>query len=127
VVCAAMSEGPVIGRLVVEEGTAGADDRRCAVVRLEGCSVVAAGPVSEAMVSGSPVPTDDAGVGCGASRRVLGGSAGAGRARHVSVYSASTKLDGSEWVYQNSCTTTIEGLVHQSISRRASARRTAHR
>jgi hypothetical protein len=60
VVCAAMSEGPVIGWLVVEEGTAGADDRRCAVVRLEGCSVVAAGPVSEAMVSGSPVPTDDA-------------------------------------------------------------------
>jgi hypothetical protein len=28
----------------------------------------------------------------------------------LTVYSASAKQDGSEWVYQNSCTTTIEGL-----------------
>jgi len=36
VVCAAVSDGPVAGWLVVEETAAAGEERRCAVVRLEG-------------------------------------------------------------------------------------------
>ena len=59
VVVAQTSTGPVAGWLVAEETQADAGERRCAVVGLEGESVVAAGPVSEVMVSGSPMPTND--------------------------------------------------------------------
>jgi hypothetical protein len=55
VMCAALSDGPVAGWLVVQEGPAGAA-RLCAVVRLEGCAVVSAGLVSEVNVAGDPVP-----------------------------------------------------------------------
>lgn len=60
VVVVLTADGPVSGRLVVDDSAVGADERRCAVVGLDGCSVLAAGPVSEVMVSGSPVPTEDA-------------------------------------------------------------------
>ena len=43
----------------VEETAAAGEERRCAVVRLEGYSVVAAGLVSQVKVAGEPVPTDD--------------------------------------------------------------------
>jgi hypothetical protein len=58
VVCAVLSDGPVAGWLVVEESAPAGAERQCAVVRLEGCAVVAAGPVSEVKVAGDPVPTE---------------------------------------------------------------------
>lgn len=60
VVCAALSDGPVTGWLVVEETAAAGVERQCAVVGLENCSVVSAGPVSEVKLAGDPVPTADA-------------------------------------------------------------------
>jgi len=59
VVVAQTSTGPVAGWLEAEETQADTGERRCAVVGLEDESVVAAGPVSEVMVSGSPMPTKD--------------------------------------------------------------------
>lgn len=59
VVYAALSTGPVAGWLVVEESAPSGAERRCAVVRVDECSVVAAGAVSEVQVSGEPVPTED--------------------------------------------------------------------
>jgi hypothetical protein len=58
VVCASLSDGPVPGWLVVEETGAAGAERQCAVVRLDGCAVVAAGAVSEVKVAGEPVPTE---------------------------------------------------------------------
>lgn len=58
VVCAALSDGPVPGWLVVEEIAADGAERQCAVVRLDGCSVVSAGAVTEVKVAGDPVPTE---------------------------------------------------------------------
>lgn len=58
VVCASLASGPVPGWLVVEEPAAGAQ-RRCAVVRLDGRAVAAAGSISEVQVAGDPVPTPD--------------------------------------------------------------------
>lgn len=59
VVCASLSDGPVAGWLVVEESAPGSSERQCAVVRLEGCAVVAAGLLSEVKVAGDPVPTEN--------------------------------------------------------------------
>lgn len=58
VVCASLSDGPVPGWLVVEENAVAGAERQCAVVRLDGCAVAAAGAVSEVKVAGDPVPTD---------------------------------------------------------------------
>ncbi|WP_006244167.1 hypothetical protein [Mycolicibacterium tusciae] len=58
VVCASLSDGPVPGWLVVEETAVAGVERQCAVVRLDGCAVAAAGSVSEVKVAGDPVPTD---------------------------------------------------------------------
>lgn len=58
VVCAPLVDGPVQGWLVVEQIEVGDAERQCAVVRLDGCAVVAAGAVSEVQVAGDPVPTE---------------------------------------------------------------------
>ena len=58
VVCASLSDCPVAGWLVVEESAPGSSERQCAVVRLEGCAVVASGLLSEVKVAGDPVPTE---------------------------------------------------------------------
>lgn len=58
VVCASLADGPVPGWLVVEETAAAGVQRQCAIVRLDGCSVVAAGALSEVKVAGDPVPTE---------------------------------------------------------------------
>ncbi|WP_256277789.1 hypothetical protein [Mycolicibacterium grossiae] len=58
VVCASLSDGPVPGWLVVEGTPVPGVERQCAVVRLDGCAVAAAGAVSEVKVAGDPVPTD---------------------------------------------------------------------
>lgn len=60
VVCAVLQHGPVTGWLVVEEAADAGTEKRCAVVRLDGCAVVAAGVVSEVQVSGEAVLTDEA-------------------------------------------------------------------
>jgi hypothetical protein len=57
-VCVAVSSDLVPGWLVVEETAPAGEERRCAVVRFGGCSVVAAGLVSEVKVVGEPVPTE---------------------------------------------------------------------
>jgi hypothetical protein len=59
VVCAVVSDGPVAGWLVVEETALAGQERRCAIVMTEECAVVSAGPISEVVVSGDPIPTDD--------------------------------------------------------------------
>lgn len=60
VVCVDVSGGPVAGWLVVDAvGVYGTEDRQCAVVGVENCSVLAAGPVSQVRVIGEPVPTAD--------------------------------------------------------------------
>lgn len=58
VVCASLSDGPVTGWLVVEDDAGAGAQRQCAVVRLDGCGVAAAGAVSEVMLAGDPVPTE---------------------------------------------------------------------
>ena len=58
VVCASLADGPVPGWLVVEETAAAGAQRQCAIVRLDGCSVVSAGALSEVKVAGDPVPTE---------------------------------------------------------------------
>lgn len=59
VVCAQLVDGPVAGWLVVEETAVAGEDRLCAVVALENCSVIAAGAVSEVRLVGDQVPTAD--------------------------------------------------------------------
>ncbi len=58
VVCASLPDGPVPGWLVVEDAAATGAARQCAVVRLDGCAVVAAGAVSEVTIAGDQVPTE---------------------------------------------------------------------
>jgi hypothetical protein len=54
-------EGPTAGWLVVEDDdAAGGGERRCAVVGIYEESVLEAGPVSEVMVAGWPMPMADA-------------------------------------------------------------------
>lgn len=60
VVCVDASGGPVAGWLVVDTvGVYGTEDRQCAVVAVENCSVLTSGSVSEVRVIGGPVPTGD--------------------------------------------------------------------
>ena len=60
VVCVDVSGGPVAGWLVVDAvGVYGTEDRQCAVIGVENCSMLAAGPVSQVRVIGEPVPTAD--------------------------------------------------------------------
>lgn len=59
VVVAALADGPVAGWLVVEPGVSDGRERRCAIVRIDECAVVAAGPISQVQVAGDPIPTSD--------------------------------------------------------------------
>lgn len=93
VMCASLSDGPVPGWLVVEETAVNGAERQCAVVRLDGCAVAAAGAVSEVQVAGDPVPTDGE---MPAWATALAGEFWASRRYRVEVETARTALQDHE-------------------------------